>query len=660
MAAMAHDRRRGRTVLFGGVNGSATNDTWEWDGADWLPMTPAAAPPARERHAMAYDSARGIVLLFGGRNGTALGDTWQWDGRTWSARTPAASPPAQFEHAMAYDAARRVTVLFGNQRTWEWNGATWRERFPATRPPVPRGFRMTYDRGRGRVLLLGGRVASTAVAVVWEWSGSDWVAAGNLPVGLSDPGVAYDEPRRRLVVFGGADPTRTPRGDTHEWDRGSWATLAAPVLAEPAARRSHGLTTGPSGSGVLLFGGEVDTGGGRVSVRGDTWTWDGTQWQLETPSIAPPARSKFAAAFDAARDRVVVFGGRNASVAFGDTWEWDGSSWARRAAASGPAPRSESAMASDPGSARVLLFGGANGPSNDTWAWDGASWQPLSPGAAPGPRLRHAMAADPVRQRIVLFGGAYPGGLLNDTWEWDGTRWLRMAPPRSPPARDAHSLAFDPVRGRVVLFGGASGNGPLDDTWEWDGSRWIELITAVRPPAAKRHRTAWDPRGGSLLLFGGDSALPGAPLYGDGWRYRSAASGPYGLGCRGSAGVPALFAADGQAPALGTTMALWVEPVPAGSPPLFVAVGASNRAIGPLPLPLTLAGLGMPGCFLHQSNDFLLPTVGRGGRGSLFLHLPARRSLLGGHFYSQAFVLDPTANPTGMVATAGLDAQIGF
>lgn len=33
---MAHDSRRGRTVLYGGHDGEAVfGDTWEWDGARW-------------------------------------------------------------------------------------------------------------------------------------------------------------------------------------------------------------------------------------------------------------------------------------------------------------------------------------------------------------------------------------------------------------------------------------------------------------------------------------------------------------------------------------------------------------------------------------------------------------------------------------------------
>ena len=46
---------------------------------------------------------------------------------------------------------------------------------------------------------------------------------------------------------------------------------------------------------------------------------------------------------DAARSRVVLFGGTSATSDMSDTWEWDGEAWTQMENA-GPAPRTSHAM----------------------------------------------------------------------------------------------------------------------------------------------------------------------------------------------------------------------------------------------------------------------------------------------------------------------------
>ena len=74
-----------------------------------------------------------------------------------------------------------------------------------------------------------------------------------------------------------------------------------------------------SDDGLLLFGG---TDG--VDLFGDTWTWDGEHWR-QRQDIGPSARHTPAMAWDAARDRAVLFGGVSpnpaGSLMVGDTWE---------------------------------------------------------------------------------------------------------------------------------------------------------------------------------------------------------------------------------------------------------------------------------------------------------------------------------------------------
>ena len=66
-------------------------------------------------------------------------------------------------------------------------------------------------------------------------------------------------------------------------------------------------------------------------------------------------------AYDAARGRVVLFGGIVEMVTYvADTWEWDGASmtWTAHTPAISPAPRGRHGMAFDPGRKRVVMTGG--------------------------------------------------------------------------------------------------------------------------------------------------------------------------------------------------------------------------------------------------------------------------------------------------------------
>ena len=81
---MAYDPVGKNIVLFGGYDGTSyLNDTWIFNGTDWVQLSPTNAPPVRSASAMSFDRVTGTLVLFGGYNGNQyLGDTWLWDGAT--------------------------------------------------------------------------------------------------------------------------------------------------------------------------------------------------------------------------------------------------------------------------------------------------------------------------------------------------------------------------------------------------------------------------------------------------------------------------------------------------------------------------------------------------------------------------------------------------
>jgi hypothetical protein len=138
-AGFDYDAARAVCVLFGG-NGATGNlgDTWEWNGAAgaWTQRV-VAGPTPRSQMGMAYDTARHVSVLFGGPSGTATNETWEWDGTAWSPITPVASPNARYNVGMAYDAARAQTVFYGGQLSGSSTvaGDTWA--YSCATPPPP-------------------------------------------------------------------------------------------------------------------------------------------------------------------------------------------------------------------------------------------------------------------------------------------------------------------------------------------------------------------------------------------------------------------------------------------------------------------------------------------------------------------------------------------
>ena len=260
---------------------------------------------------------------------------------------------------------------------------------------------------------------------------------------------------------------------------------------------------------VVLFG-----GWNGAKHLGDTWQFDGTTWTSLSPAVAPPALSNAGMAYDAARGVSVLFGGSTDTAVIADTWEWDGAAWNRRSLATSPPAMAEVAMVYDSTRARMLLFGVFNqfGVSlPETWAYDGTAWTQMHPVNSPSPRFGAGLAFDSNRGRAVLFGGRSANGdRMADTWEWDGTNWNQVVTSVAPYPRLWHSMAFDPVHNRTVLFGGDHiqpfALGEENDTWEWDGTTWVRDWTDAAPSVRAGQSMVNDSALGRMVLFGGFNA----------------------------------------------------------------------------------------------------------------------------------------------------------
>jgi len=274
---------------------------------------------------------------------------------------------------------------------------------------------MAYDATRHQTVLFAGNASGQPLNDTWAWNGELWTQSEDIgPSARTGPALAFDSIRERVVLFGGlAGDGSTFFADTWEWDGTEWTQMAD---TGPSGRQGHAIAFDSKIKRVVLFGGGiVGDSLGRNQPFGDTWSWDGTEWTQEDET-GPSARSFHRLAYDAVRDRVVLFGGDSSSSILGDTWEWDGSRW-RQVADTGPS-RAGYGMGFD--GSRVLLFGGL-GPTGayfgDTWSWDGKHWTQLQD-IGPAPRVSAGMVYDNDRSRSVLFRGyGQNNAYLRDTWE---------------------------------------------------------------------------------------------------------------------------------------------------------------------------------------------------------------------------------------------------
>jgi hypothetical protein len=268
-----YDGIRQRGVIFGGDD----SDTYEWNGTSWTLIT-SGSPSVRVNAAMAFDRRRGESVLFGGwfRPDNYNGDTWEWDGTRWR-KVSSSGPQARANQAMTYDNSQGKVVLFGGSYyvtiygdTWEWNGTSWTQQFSAS-APSPRIFpRMVYDEGRNKIVLFGGQTTyyGTFLNDTWEWDGTSWSQVATTgPSARSWHVMAYDPLRQRVVLFGGGGWGRLESfNDLWEWDGSSWTQIKE---YGPSARIGACMFFDPTLQGIILYGGYNN--GSEYSVLKDTW-----------------------------------------------------------------------------------------------------------------------------------------------------------------------------------------------------------------------------------------------------------------------------------------------------------------------------------------------------------------------------------------------------
>lgn len=322
-------------------------------------------------HTAVYDPATNAMIVFGGfdyRLGPAqtnavlllshangLGGASDWS--TLVSNGAAGSPSARDLHAAAYDSASNRMIVFGGfdpvaglrNDTWVLANANgtggaplWIQLAPTGSAPAARfGHVAALDAANDRLLVFGGDNQAQTFADVWVLSHAD---------GL---------------------------GGTPSW------TQLAPTGAPPTGGSLSSAVYDAASNVMIVFGGG-SLGSGSPTVTNGVWTLSSANglggtphWTNIVPNGAhgsPVARWSHSAIYDAATNRMTIFGGESQGKPtfplpdLADLWVLDGANglagtptWSQlKATATGnpPSRRDSFAAVYDPGSNRMILFGG--------------------------------------------------------------------------------------------------------------------------------------------------------------------------------------------------------------------------------------------------------------------------------------------------------------
>ena len=284
-------------------------------------------PAARKHHAVTYDPRHERVVLYGGATNTGelFDDLWSWDGTRWTLigrSIPSAS------HTVFADVDQSLVLIGGTEAVT----AVWDDRWVTIlREPNRSGMAGAFDTQRGRFIMHGGSGApGQTLGGTFELDTERWrqVATGG-PGERASASMVFDTTRNIAVLFGGTVITPRRRfDDLWEWDGVRWRQIVL-TGERPEARQGFGMAYDQVRREVVLFGGLSANG----EALGDTWLWNGGQWR-RVEGDGPSPRSETYMAYDVARGVTVLFGGDPEEAdgrLLGDTWEWDGSRWTRRA-----------------------------------------------------------------------------------------------------------------------------------------------------------------------------------------------------------------------------------------------------------------------------------------------------------------------------------------
>jgi hypothetical protein len=491
-------------------------------GTGWTLLGDVPAP--RAGHAAVYDRARDRMLVFGGNSNDLWAESLSGAAAgTFQRLEAGGSVPPPVAMTAFIDEGKDQLLLFPQNaldRAWMLpldGSGEWQLVGFGAAPHIELGFALAADFGARRLYAY-----TSGQPEMWELAldgAGTWHKLAGAPQsgGFACRDTLVFDGGRLLVLSGG-----WPRGDVFALSLGAdptWTKLntkqawfdyeATPVYdAENRRFLVPGLFDPTSLSSFSLDG--PSPGWAKLSIKG----------------VAPQGLYQASGIYDAARQRLVAFGGgdsestnflhnRTWTLSLGDTL-----TWSTLGELDDTAPTDDgSALVTVAETGAVLRYGGLapGGLASATRRFDAATarWQSLGD-TSPVTMAYGAGAWD--GQRLVSFGG-YESPEQDQTWTFDVTKagWKQIATSGTrPDGRSNHSMIRDPAGDRMLVFGGyrydanAAGAIYLNDTWAFGigDQSWSKLDVAGPAPAGRQqHAVAYDEAGQRMFLVGGSDQV---------------------------------------------------------------------------------------------------------------------------------------------------------
>lgn len=390
------DPAREELQIMGDKGGLYRFDTDLTSGTanSWLPVTtlqqPQLAPSDVNVVGHTFDSGAGVHYFVGAENSTsgASNKVWAVDTSSWKWTVVASvgSPPGNgLLNPSVYHHSGSIHV-FGGRETGKTN----------------------YNSDLYRVDFVGGSADWTLVNPVSQRP----LPRGDAVFARCDTLGSY--------LFGGELPAKGVFGDLWSFNPGTGAFApAAAANIRPQGRKSAAGAFG-GGEGII-YGGLCDHG-----VSNETWVVTFSQlsgtasWTRKAATgDLPPALWGAAAVWDPIHSLFVMYGGDQSSTSTANTtdkwWTFNPttSAWVERG--NGPGKRREAAMCFDAANQRVWMFGGVDNSGNrknDLWYLDLSSGLPGSwvqcttlVGTPPDLRINATIGFDSRNGRLLVCGG---------------------------------------------------------------------------------------------------------------------------------------------------------------------------------------------------------------------------------------------------------------
>jgi hypothetical protein len=309
------------------------------DPVAWRQLEPAGStPPAREDGTWTEDPGGRTAYLFGGRDGTAIfDDLWAYelDGDRWTELAPEGDvPPKRFGHEAVWVDGIGVVVFAGQAGPTTFFNDLWAYDPTANRWQAlsVEGSRPTARYGTcaavgpdGRLWISHGftedgtRFADTQAFDFGTGRWSDVTPDGQAPVNRCLHGCWWTDDGR-FALYAGQTTGVDALGDL-------WTLAEADTPAAAWTRATGELPPDRNLYAFARHGDVMVIVGGRglgSAFLDDAFTIDTTTLAIEPldpEGPTPPGRGGAMLIDDAARGRVVLFGGKTADDSLGDLWE---------------------------------------------------------------------------------------------------------------------------------------------------------------------------------------------------------------------------------------------------------------------------------------------------------------------------------------------------